>query len=437
MSEYIPMLLVGVATLAIGAVARAFALPIVTALVRFWVWLHTLGLRPEIRERIRDEVASDLWEQENEARSEGTRYSPDAIALHILLRLILGMPGDAFWRLGYVTIDYGLLAAVAALTAFGMPAVYGAGLVGNSNTEHFVVSQSAWALVAAAALFFLVRTRYRGLRPWSPMLMLAALIVLAAVLVPGIGVNHAGVARWIALGRLGPVQPTSFAGLAFVIYLSAWLSGRHRSIKSFSDGFVPLCLITGLLCGLVMAQPDMSMTLVIGLTATVLLLKAGGRRIHALSLAAVFCLPITIALAGTVSRHTVPSQAFAYPATDAFGARSDVNGIIWWSHTGGLASVFGSAAPWVATAVLVALYTFLVYRGVRISLSAPDNFGALMAIGITAWIAFQAALSIVGAPAPFASYSGSGLYSLLPATGVLLSISREASRRRRAPVRSL
>jgi cell division protein FtsW len=138
-----------------------------------------------------------------------------------------------------------------------------------------------------AALVFLMRTDYQLLRQVSPVLMAAALIGLVAVLVPGIGVERNGATRWIGVGPLPPVQPSEFAKLALIVYVSAWLTSQKLEVKSFAMSFVPFVLLVGLVAGLVMLEPDMGTTLIITLTMVTLFVVAGGSVVHILALGAI------------------------------------------------------------------------------------------------------------------------------------------------------
>ena len=155
-----------------------------------------------------------------------------------------------------------MLAVVGALVLLGLVIVYSAsfaqGIVAFDDSHYFVVRQGMWALIGLALLVGLMRMDYRLLRYLSPLLMLVALVGLAAVLVPGIGVERNGASRWLALGPLPPIQPSEFAKLALIIYVSAWLAGKGTNVRSFALGFVPFVTMVGMVAGLVILEPDAS-----------------------------------------------------------------------------------------------------------------------------------------------------------------------------------
>jgi len=124
--------------------------------------------------------------------------------------------------------DYVILTLVAGLLVLGLITVYSAsfalGQLEYNDVTYFVVRQAAFAVLGMTALMIFMRTDYQLLRQASPLLMAAALIGLVAVLVPGIGLERNGATRWLAFGPLPPVQPSEFAKLALIVYVSAWLT---------------------------------------------------------------------------------------------------------------------------------------------------------------------------------------------------------------------
>ena len=177
-----------------------------------------------------------------------------------------------------------ILSLVTMLVVLGLITVYSATFaLGNleyGSVYYFVIRQTILAVIGVGLLLVLMRMDYHWLRAVSPLLMLAALAGLAAVLVPGIGVDRNGASRWIAFGPLPPLQPSEFAKLALIIYVSAWLTSTRRNVRSFAAGFAPFVLMVGLVAGLVMLEPDMGTTIIIVLTTVTLFFVAGGALSH-------------------------------------------------------------------------------------------------------------------------------------------------------------
>jgi cell division protein FtsW len=377
-------------------------------------------------------------------------------------RLRAGQPDSAILSLVVILVIVGLITVYSASFALG-DLEYG-------SPYYFVTRQALWAVIGVGLLVVFMRMDYRHLRPLSPLIMLAALLGLAAVLVPGIGVDRYGASRWIALGPLPPLQPSEFAKLALIIYVSAWLSSRERNVKSFAAGFVPFVLMVGLVAGLVMAEPDMGTTIIIVMTTLTLFFMAGGALTHLVAL---------LSIGGVAAGFLLLSGgyrmdrlfAFISPEADPSGrgfhilqllialGSGGVTGLgigasrqkffyVPSAHTDGVFAIIGEEMGFIGAVLVILLLAFLVYRGIRVMVNAPDNFGALLAIGVTSWIGYQAIINIggitrsipmTGVPLPFLSFGGSALAATLAGVGILLSVSRygrgQSSQKERLPRR--
>jgi len=377
-------------------------------------------------------------------------------------RLRAGQPDSAILSLVVILVILGLITVYSASFALG-DLEYG-------NPYYFATRQALWAVIGVGLLVVFMRMDYRLLRPLSPLIMMAALLGLAAVLVPGIGVDRYGASRWIALGPLPPMQPSEFAKLALIIYVSAWLSSRERNVRSFAAGFVPFVLMVGLVAGLVMAEPDMGTTIIIVLTTITLFFMAGGALTHLVAL---------ISIGGVAASFLLLSGgyrmdrlfAFISPEADPSGrgfhilqllialGSGGITGLgigasrqkffyVPSAHTDGVFAIIGEEMGFIGAVLVILLFAFLVYRGIRVMLNAPDNFGALLAIGVTSWIGYQAIINIggitrsipmTGVPLPFLSFGGSALAATMAGIGILLSVSRygrgQSSQKERLPRR--
>ncbi|MGI8549407.1 MAG: putative lipid II flippase FtsW [Dehalococcoidia bacterium] len=355
--------------------------------------------------------------------------------------------------------DYFLALVAALLTGVGLLAVYSAsmaiGLSDFNNVNYFIVRQIAGAILGTGLLIFFARMDYHLLKQWSPLIMLAALIGLTVVLLPHLGVNSNGANRWIALGPLPPLEPSEFTKLAMVIYIAAWLSSKREAVKRFSLGVVPFVLIVGLIGGLIMLEPDFGTTLVIVLTTSTMFFIGGAALRHVATLvgsvvAAGF---VMISAEGYRSSRFL---SFLNPEQDPAGkgfhiiqllialGSGGIRGLgigasrqkffyVPGAHTDGIFAIVGEETGFIGAAFVILLFVLLVYRGLRASITARDEFGSLLAVGITCWIAYQAIINIggitrsiplTGIPLPLMSYGSSALMSVMAALGVLLSITR-------------
>ena len=270
-----------------------------------------------------------------------------------------------------------------------------------------------------------------------------------------------GAARWLTIGGLPAFHPAEIAKLAVVVYLAHWMTTRGGEMGSFRRGLLPFLVLLGLVVGLVAVEPDLGTTGVLTLTMFTMFLVAGGSLLQVL-------LIIPLGVAAVIGLLVIePYQmeritTFMDPWAVAEGAGYQTvqgvyalalggvfgTGLGASSQPGGLdlpnryndfifASV-GEELGLLGAVLVVGLFLLLAWRGIRVAMRAPDTFGGLLALGITAWLCFQATINIgvvvnllplTGLPLPFLSDGGTSLVVSLLAVGILLSISRETSPR--------
>jgi cell division protein FtsW len=355
--------------------------------------------------------------------------------------------------------DYIILGLVLGLVVLGLLAVYSSsfalGMLAFNDANYFVARQAMMAAVGLGLMISLMRIDYHWLTKISPLLMLGAIVLLVAVLVPGIGVERHGAQRWIGLGPLPPLQPSEFAKLALIIYVSAWLAKRRDVVSSFALGFIPFILMVGVVAGLIMLEPDTGTASVLVLVTITLFFVAGASLRHMaalLGIGFVLFLFLIFTSGYRADRVLAFTSAEDDPAGLGFqtlqllialgsggieglglGASRQKLFYIPGSHTDGIFAIIGEELGFIGAIAVLVLFAVLVYRGFRLVLRAQDDFGSFLATGIVCWIAYQTlinvggisrAIPMTGIPLPFLSYGGSALISLLAAIGILLSISR-------------
>ncbi|MBI4300835.1 MAG: putative lipid II flippase FtsW [Chloroflexi bacterium] len=354
--------------------------------------------------------------------------------------------------------DYLIPALTGVLLLIGLQAVYSAtfalGVRQYGSVGYFVTRQSMWAGVGLIMFIVGSRVNYRRWIAWSPWIMLGCLGALAAVLVPSLGLTRYGATRWLQIGPFG-VQPSEFIKLSLILYVSAWLATRGERLRSWSSGFLPFVIIVGLVGGLIMLQPDLGTTLII-LFVTAILFFVGGadlRQFLVLAVAGLAAMAMLIAGAGYRSDRW---EAFVNPWDDPAGkgfhiiqllialGSGGVTGLgigasrqkffyVPGSHTDGIFAIIGEEVGFVGAILVIAVFAALVWRGFKVASAAPDQYGGLVAVGITCWLGFQALINIggitrsiplTGIPLPFISYGGSSLAVSMAAIGILFNISK-------------
>ena len=368
--------------------------------------------------------------------------------------------------------DYGLLAVLAMLLVFGLVAVYSSsyalGYAQFDDANYFIKKQAVWAGIGTLALLFMMNVDYHLWRRLAALLMLGAILGLAAVLLPGLGVEANGAQRWLAVGPLTG-QPSEFAKLAVLIYLSAWLAAKGDQVKDFSLGVLPFVGMVGLVSALIMLEPDLGTAMMVGIITGSLFFVAGARLKHVFALAATAgtSAGVLIVAAGYrmdrilsftsaeadptgVGFHTLQLLvAFGSGGMTGLGLGTSRQKFFYvpGSHTDGILAIIGEELGFIGAAAVLLLFGLLLWRGVLIARRAPDAFGAYLATGVIAWIGFQTLINVggvtrllplTGIPLPIVSYGGSALAALMAAVGLLLSVSRYtevAAQPEDAPVR--
>jgi cell division protein FtsW len=354
--------------------------------------------------------------------------------------------------------DLPLVGVVLTLVAIGLLMVYSASGIRALDTlddpSYFLVQQSVWAAIGIVGMLVAARVDHRRLRVLALPLMVASLVGLVLVLVPGVGTCAAGACRWLRITPFAGVQPSEVAKLALVVYLAFWLASRRERIGAASTT-LPFLVLLGALAGLIVAEPDLGTAIVTASIAFVVWFAAGAR-LTAFAAMGVLAVVATAALAvaqpyrlqrvltfldpwadprdsGFQTIQSLYGLALGGPFGEGLGAGKEKFGFLPAPYTDSIFAVIGNELGLIGTVTVIFLFLVLAFRGTRIALRAPDAEGALLAIGITAWLAFQAWLNMAvvaslvpmtGITLPFISYGGSSLCVGLVAVGILLSVGR-------------
>lgn len=360
-----------------------------------------------------------------------------------------------------------MLAIVALLTAIGIVMVFSASSAMAYTQYHdaayYLKRELLWALVGAGALVLGMRLDYTKLRPAAPWIFAAAVLLLAAVLVPSLGFVEGGARRWLSL-RLFTFEPSEFAKLALVLFVARLISARSDGAASFRSVGFPVLFWVGVCFALVMREPDLGTASIYLLTAFVMLFVGGARLTH-LAIQAAVAVPALLGFIYASPYRRDRFLAFLHPWKDpqgtgyhiiqslyalgsggifglGLGQSRQKFGYLPAQHTDFIFSIIGEELGFVGAAAVVILFLAFAYRGVRIAMRAEDRFGFYLAIGLTASITLQALINVgvvtsswpvTGVPLPFISYGGTSLVVTLFGVGLLASVSRG----RRKPASSL
>ncbi len=359
--------------------------------------------------------------------------------------------------------DYILLIIISILIVFGLIMVSSASVVlsqeNYQESYHYLKSQ-IWRGLLPGLIFGFVAffTPYRWWKKLALPLFIITVLALILVFIPGLGVEHGGSKRWLNIGPFSP-QPSEFLKLTFVIYLAAWLANKEKVIKKFSQGVIPFLVLIGLVAVLLLMEPDIGSLGVIGFTALAIYFLAGARLSH-LGLIGTGATVLFWLLTKFFSHASSRFQVFLHPELDPQGIGYQVNQALLALGSGGIfglglgqglqkfkylpqpasdsiAAVIGEELGFIGLFCLLLLFLAFAWRGLKITRQAPDNFAKLLAGGITSWIIIQALINIAaicglmpltGITLPFISLGGSSLAITLIAMGILLNISKYATK---------
>ncbi len=358
------------------------------------------------------------------------------------------------------TPDLVLLLTVVVLLVIGIEMVYSASFV-VAQTEfkdstYFLTKQVLWAIIGLFAMAFLAAIDYHRLERVSALIMVLVVLAMLVVMIPGAGVGNYGAQRWLRMPPpLPPIQPSEFAKLAVIIFMSHWLAKKGGDVGKFAKGLLPFGFTMSVVTGLIMVQPDMGTAAIVVTTAACIFFVAGANVAH-FGLIAVGVVGGFAYLAVASDYRNDRLQAFINPWADpkdtgwhtiqtliALGS-GGVAGLglgasrqkFYWvpnAHTDAIFAIIGEELGFVGVVLVFALFGVLAWRGFRIAFRAPDQFGRLLATGVTCLIVVQALVNVAaitntipytGITLPFISFGGSSLLVCLASVGVLLSVSR-------------
>lgn len=319
----------------------------------------------------------------------------------------------------------------------------------------FFFRQLVWAAFGVAVLVLFARLDYRIWRKWAYVFFALTLAGLVAVLIPSIGDRAGGASRWLGFGPVR-FQPSEPAKLALILVAADICVRKSRRLATLRDVVLPLGLMGGGACLLVILQPDLGTMLILGFCLSVVLFTAGVpmrllagigaagtggavllsltegyRRARLFSFLNPFDDPLN-------AGYQVIQSQIALGSGGLFGVGLGESRQKWLyvpnAHTDFIFAIFGEETGLLGTLTVVALFLLLAYAGIRVARRAPDPFGRLVAAGITAWIVAQAfvnmggvtgMLPITGVPLPLMSFGGSALLFTLAGCGILLNVARQ------------
>ncbi|HTR75999.1 MAG TPA: putative lipid II flippase FtsW [Solirubrobacterales bacterium] len=358
-----------------------------------------------------------------------------------------------------VSTEYSLLlTATLCLLAFGAVMVFSASSTtqvlangGLADSAYYLQRTLIVGAIGLVIMHFTARHGLTAIRRATPVLLAASIFLLVVVLGAGQSVN--GATRWIGGGSF-QIQPSELAKVALILYAADMLAREPKRVRSI-QGFMPILLMTGAACLLIMLEPDMGTTLVVAFAVGATLIAAGvaPRDLGKIALGiGVLVLLLTIVEPYRMARLT----SFLHPGSDTEGAGFQAaqakialgsgglfgvgigNGVMKAyylpeAHTDMISAVIGEELGLVGILGVVGLFGMFGFAGLRIAQKAKDNYGKILVAGLTSMVLITAMINLfavmglaplTGVPLPFISYGNSALLSCLFAVGLILNVAR-------------
>lgn len=311
---------------------------------------------------------------------------------------------------------------------------------------YFLKQQAVWAIIGFFSLIIISKIHYSFWKKIAVPLFFLSVALLIVVLIPGLSFKALGARRWISIGQIN-FQPSEIIKLTLALYLAKVSESSKKPISYI----LPLALV----CFLIMLQPDLGTTLVIGIIGATQIFVAGIPILYFIGSLIVAIISVGILIISSPYRKD-RLLTFLKVTSDPLGKDYHIRQILLALGSGGIFglgigqsrqkylflpeaatdSIFAAIAEeigFVGSIFLIAIFVFFIYKGFKIAANAPDLFSKILAVGITAWIGGQVLINIssmtaltplTGIPLPFFSYGGTSLSMILASCGILLNISK-------------
>lgn len=345
------------------------------------------------------------------------------------------------------------------LAIFGCIMVYSATYYSSSlnggNQYRFLFKQMFGVFVGCCGLIFFWLFPYQKLKKFKWWAVLVATLLLCLVFVPFIGIENYGARRWVGFFGFS-FQPSEIAKFVLVLFIACHLSENYDKVKSFKTLLPPLA-VGGLFCLLVILEPNMSITMCLGMTLIIMLFVGGISAKHfvLLGVPAVMAVPALIFMEPYRIKRLM---AFLDPWSSPKGEGFQLIQSLYSLGSGGwfgvglfnsrqkylflpfcesdfIFSIIGEELGFVGAIGIIFVFVLLIVCLIKIALNAKDRFGALLVTGVATVIAVQVLINIAvvtgsipptGLPLPFISAGSTSLMVFMSAIGVCLNVRKHS-----------
>jgi len=356
--------------------------------------------------------------------------------------------------------DLWLIATSILLVIIGLLSIYDASVIAAfrdfGDKLYYFKNQLTWAALGLLAMGFFSFFDYRKLLKISPFLLAICIILLAVVLIPGVGNEIYGARRWIGFSKFS-FQPSEITKLALILYGTAIISKFEKYKIKIGDVLIVFFLPLLISVALVLFQPDLGTALIfIGIILTIYFI--GKAPVWHFLLAIPLVVGSAIVAIVTQPYRLARLKSFIDPTFDPLNTSYQISQILNALASGGLLGVGIGASRskfafipevqgdaifaiiveemgFIGAIFLISLFLFLISRAITIAREAPETRGKILAIGIVGLFSIQilfnlasvvALVPLTGIPLPFISYGGSSLFVTLTSVGILLNVKRQS-----------
>ncbi len=358
-------------------------------------------------------------------------------------------------------INLAIFLIVLGLGIFGCIMVYSASSYvaeyRYDNPYFYLTKQIVGVALGAVAMFVFSKINYQKLKKFKWAGIIISIILLTLVFIPVIGVENYGARRWINLGFF-TIQPSEFAKFAFVLFAAAYLSENYEKVGKFKT-LLPVLAVGTLFCILIILEPNMSITMCMGLIMLFMLFVGGARMKHfmILGVPAVAAVPVLILIEPyRIQRFMAFLNPWANPQGEGFQLIQSLYSLgsgnlfgvglfnsrqkymfLPFSESDFIFSIIGEELGFFGATVLILVFAVLIFLLVKVAKNSRDRFGALLALGIASVIAIQVIINLcvvtgmippTGLPFPFISAGSTSIIVFMSAIGVCLNINKNSKK---------
>ena len=349
-----------------------------------------------------------------------------------------------------IVIGLGIFGCIMVYSASSYVAQYRYG-----NPYFYLTKQIVGVALGAISMLVFSKINYQKLKKFKWAGIIISIILLALVFLPVVGVENYGARRWINLGFF-TVQPSEFAKFAFVLFAAAYLSENYQKVGKFKT-LLPVLAVGTLFCILIILEPNMSITMCMGLIMLFMLFVGGARMKHfmILGVPAAAAVPVLILIEPyRIQRFMAFLNPWANPQGEGFQLIQSLYSLgsgnlfgvglfnsrqkymfLPFSESDFIFSIIGEELGFFGATVLIFVFAVLIFLLVKVAKNSRDRFGALLALGIASVIAIQVIINLcvvtgmippTGLPLPFISAGSTSIIVFMSAIGVCLNVNKNS-----------